>query len=70
MSDDLVPTIATNAAGLKSAEIDGNSATAHSLPDQIAADKYIKSQSALSASPLGLRLVKLRPGGASDVDCR
>jgi hypothetical protein len=68
MADDLIPNIETSAQGPKSASFDGGSAQAHSLPDQIAADKYVKASAALKASPLGIRYVKLRPGGAHDLN--
>ena len=40
---DLVPAIAINANAPRSASGDQGSATMHSLPDQIAADRYAKA---------------------------
>lgn len=37
----------------KKAEIDGRSAEAHPLPDQIAADKYLKGQAAVAGGRSG-----------------
>jgi hypothetical protein len=67
---DLTDAIAENAVGPKSATGDSGSMSQHSLPDQIAADKYNKSQAALARSPLGFRRVQLRPGGNADLDVR
>lgn len=65
---DLLPSIETNAAAPRSAMQDGGSATQHSLPDQIAADKYIKSSQAAARGGLPIRQVKLRPPGAAGVE--
>ena len=66
LADDLKDTISTNAQG--PAEASGGSVRAkqHSLPDQIAADKYIASNNAMSSNrkTLGLRMVKIKPPGA------
>ena len=60
---DLTPDIETNAAGLKRATVDGNSAENHSIPDQIAADRYLQSQTARSGKRPGIRLFQLRSRG-------
>lgn len=69
MADDLLPTIQQNATQPKSATTDGTSGQQHSLPDQIAADRY--SKAAQTTRGLPMRVVKLRPGGNSDLsrDC-
>ena len=55
--------IKENAAGPKSASGDAGSVQQHSLPEQIAADKHIQSKEAMSSKGLGIKLVKLSPGG-------
>lgn len=64
MADDLDTAIEENATGPKSASGDSGSVEQHSLPDQIAADKYLESKKASRAKGLGIKLVKLSPGGA------
>ena len=61
---DLRTDIETNAQGPKSATQDGNSAQAHSLPDQIAADEYLKAAAANSSQRRGIVLQKFKPNGA------
>jgi len=56
--------IVENASGPKSAEIDGQKVEQHSLPDQIAADEYLASKSALKSRSRGLKFNKLQPSGA------
>lgn len=64
MSDTIIETsIKENAAGPKRASGDAGSVEQHSLPDQIAADKHIASKNAMSSKGLGIKLVKLSPGG-------
>ena len=58
-------TISTNAKGPSKASGDGMSVEQHSLPDQIAADKYLESKKASRAGGLGIKLVKLSPGGTA-----
>lgn len=60
---DLRETIANNAAGPAEARSDNSSAKQHSLADQIAADKYLKSQQAAASGGLGIKLFKLVPPG-------
>ena len=71
MSDDptkdLTGEILENATSIKRASGDSGSAEQHSIPDQIAADRYAKSQQAARRG-LGFRRVQLRPGGNSDVN--
>ena len=65
MADDLSDTISENAQGPKDASGDSGSISQHSLQDQIAADRYLKSQEAAQSAGLGVRLIKLVPPGAS-----
>ena len=60
---DLAPDIEQNAQGPKSATVDGESATAHSLREQIEADRYLKSEAAAKSKKRGLNLQKLKPPG-------
>jgi hypothetical protein len=63
MSDTLEKAIKDNAAGPQSASGDAGSIQQHSLTDQIAADKHIQSTEAMKTKGLGIKLVKLSPGG-------
>lgn len=65
-ADDLTHSISENAQAPKRAAGDAGSVEQHSLPDQIAADKYLKSQSA-GGIGLGVRLLKISPPGAADI---
>lgn len=52
-----------------SASNDGQSASAHSLTDQIAAAKFAASAKAVTrGNGLGFRSVRLRPGNNADFD--
>ncbi len=64
MADELEDTIQQNAAGPRKAAGDSHSMEQHPLPDQIAADKYLESKRASRAKGLGIKLVKLAPGGS------
>jgi hypothetical protein len=64
MPDELDDTIQQNASGPKSASGDAGSMEQHPLPDQIAADKYLESKRASRGKGLGIKLVKLAPGGS------
>jgi hypothetical protein len=64
MADDLEDTIAENAAGPEEATVDGVHVKQHSLPDQIAADRYLESKKASRAKGLGVRRTKVVPPGA------
>ena len=63
---DLSDAIQTNAEGPAKAAGDSGSMEQHSLPDQIAADKYLasKTAAATTGSSLGIRLTKLSPPGS------
>jgi len=65
MADELENTIRDNVAAPKRAAADGVSAEQHSLPDQIAADKYLESKKASRGAGLGIRTVKISPGGTT-----
>lgn len=64
MADDLEQSIRENAAGPKRAKGDSAEMEQHSLPDQIAADKYLASKQAMQSKGLGIRLKKLSPPGS------
>ena len=63
MADDLDDKISENAAGPRKAAGDSGSMGQHSLPDQIAADKYLESKKASRVRGLGIKLAKISPGG-------
>jgi hypothetical protein len=65
VADELDDTIRTNAQGPKSASGDSGSMQQHSIPDQIAADRYLESKKAAQAKGLGIRLTKVVPPGAA-----
>ena len=56
--------IRKNAAGPKSAEVDGQKVEQHSLQDQIAADEYLASKKAIRSRNSGLKITKLSHSGA------
>ena len=56
--------IRKNAAGPKSAEVDGQKVEQHSLKDQIAADEYLASKKAVKSRNSGLKIAKLSHSGA------
>ena len=64
MADDLKDTIKQNAEGPAEAHGDAGGMRQHSLPDQIAADKYLANKAALSGRGLGLRKVKIVAPGS------
>jgi len=64
MTDELDETIRTNAVGPKSVSGDSGSVQQHSIPDQIAADRYLASKKASRAKGLGVRMTKVVPPGA------
>ena len=57
--------IEQNAQGPKKAQGDAGSIEQHSLPDQIAADRYLASKRAMRSRGRGLRISKLVPPGAA-----
>ena len=56
--------IRKNAAGPKSAEVDGQKVEQHSLQDQIAADAYLASKKAVKSRNSGLKITKMSHSGA------
>lgn len=58
-------TIAENAQGPKKAQGDAGSVEQHSLPDQIAADRYLASKRAVQSKNKGIVITKLIPPGAA-----
>ncbi len=65
MAGDLDNAIRTNAEGPRRASADGVSAEQHSLSDQTAADKHLAGKAAVAGKGLGIKLVKLSPGGTA-----
>jgi len=65
MPDDLEQTIRENAQGPAKAAGDSGSMEQHPLTEQIAADRYLASKSAVKAKGLGIRISKLVPPGAA-----
>ena len=65
MPDDLDETIRDNAQGPAKAAGDAGSVEQHPLPDQIAADRYLKSQQVAKSKSVGVRFTKIIPPGAS-----
>ena len=66
MSEDskISDAIRKNAAGPKSAEVDGQKVEQHSLRDQIAADSYLASKKAVQSRNSGLKITKMSHSGA------
>ena len=60
---ELTDTILENAQGPAKASGDSGSMEQHSLPDQIAADRYLEGKKATRRSGLGITLKKLTPPG-------
>jgi hypothetical protein len=60
---DLEDTIKENATGPKRAKGDSTEMEQHSLPDQIAADRYLASKNAAKKKGLGIKTTKLVPPG-------
>ena len=56
---DLTPGIVTSAQGPRRAAGDSGSFEQHSIPDQIAADRYAKSQAGVATRKRGLRFSRL-----------
>ena len=63
-NDTIKNAIEENATGPRRASGDSGSVEQHAIPDQIAADKYVRSKAASRATGLGIKLIKLSPGGA------
>jgi len=65
LADSIDNAIKDSAAGPKRASGDSGSVEQHSLPDQIAADKYLESKKASRSKGLGIKLAKISPGGTA-----
>lgn len=63
-TENLDDAIRQNAAGPKSAEVDGQKVEQHSLKDQIAADEYLAKKKAARNPLAALHRTKLSPPGA------
>lgn len=63
MAEELSDKIEANVTAPKRASGDTGSVEQHSLPDQIAADRYLASKAAVKKGGLGVRFVKLIPPG-------
>jgi len=61
----LADRIEENAGDPKHVEADGVVADQHPLPDQIEADRYLRSREAAEKPHRGLRFTKLIPPGAA-----
>jgi hypothetical protein len=57
--------IEQNSQGPKKAQGDAGSVEQHSLPDQIAADRYLASKKAVRSRGKGIVISKLVPPGAA-----
>ncbi len=62
MADELDDVIGNTAAAPKSASGDSTSATSHSLPDLISADKYICAKAAAKSGGWPRRMKMVPPG--------
>jgi len=62
MAEDLTQSITDNAKAPRRAEGDAGSVEQHPLPEQIAADRYVKSAAAAKKGR-GFRLTRMVPGG-------
>jgi hypothetical protein len=56
--------IRDNAAGLKKASNDAGSVELHSIPDQIAAERFTASKEAMTRRHRGLRISRIVPPAA------
>ena len=63
MADELDNAIETNAKGPRQASADGVNVQQHSLPDQIAADKYLAGKRATRNPAKAFTRVKIVPPG-------
>lgn len=60
-----VDPIETARTSPKSGTQDGTSFTAHSLSEQIEADRYLEEKAAKGKRKLGIRMGRFKPGGAA-----
>jgi hypothetical protein len=69
MASPLQPNITTNGFNPKSARgPDGTEVTSHSLPDQIAADRYLATQAAKTRKYRGIKVTKIISPSPSGVN--
>ena len=64
MTENLEDTIAQNAQGPESAEVDGVRVKQHPLPDQVGADKHLGNKAAGKNPAKALTRMKIVPPGA------
>lgn len=62
---DLSDQIEENAAAPRQISVDGQSVSEHSLPDQIAADRYLQEKAAATSRKLPVGRFRIRPGGTT-----
>ena len=60
---DIETAIIENATGPKKASGDAGSVEQHDLKDQIEAEKFTQAQKAAALPGLGIKMVKIQPGG-------
>lgn len=63
MTESIEQAIEQNASGPKKASGDSGSVEQHSLTDQIAADKHLASKNAAAGKGMGIKVLKISPGG-------
>ncbi len=63
MTDTLDNSIQSNAEGPARVSGDAGSVEQHKLSEQIAADRYLESKTASRGEGLGVKLMKVSPGG-------
>jgi hypothetical protein len=61
---DIEEEIAEDAAHAASVSVDGTTTTEHSLPDKIAADKYLRANRAMNNAGAGVVFQKIVPHGS------
>jgi len=62
---DLSEQIEDAAGNPKKVQSDAGSAESHSIPDLIAADRYLAEKTAASRSTLPIRMLKIKPDGTT-----
>ena len=63
-TENIEESIRRNAAGPKSAEVDGQKVEQHSLPEQIAADEYLEKKKVMRSRGTGLKITRMHHSGA------
>lgn len=63
MADEVRDAIDSSAQGPRQVTADGMSINQHSLKDLIEADRYLESRATARASGLGIKRLKISPGG-------